>query len=419
MKHNKNPVIAFLTASFTNIDDCIRQGKKTGGTASVVRSWAACLANGFETHVFVMYQSERPGPKETKYLNGVQFHWMREPLRTTTNWLRRKGLIGLCKPLSLLWQLQMVYRLLRAKIQPDIIYCMRPTYLVSGWLWSRLTGAKLVWRLFGCYGVYDSWFGEGGWLSRLKNIGGLLAYRIPVDLLITTNDGTRGDEIARWAGFRMEHHRFWLNGVNKSLHVTDFGAISFKQSIGLASDSSMILMLGRLCHFKRVDRVIDAMPDILKDVPEARLVLVGGGELRGELENRVRALGLDGKVVFVGPVSHEEIWKYLNASDLFVIVNICSNLSETLIEAMTAGCCILTADVGGTTQVAIDGVNSIVLDEASPSSIGKASVQLLKHPEQRKRLAEGAYQYAMENFQTWDERMQMEVDELKRLLTDG
>lgn len=418
IKH-KNPVIAFLSTGWSNIDDCIRQGKKTGGTASVVRIWESCLANGFETHVFVMSQHGRDWPEQTEYLGGIQMHWLRERLRTTANWLRRKGLIGLCKPLSLIWQLQMIYCFLRAKIQPDIIYCMRPTYLVSGYLLSRLTGAKLVWRLYGCYGVYDSWFRQGIWLSRLKNIGALLAYRIPVDLLITTNDGTQGDDVARWAGFPMERHRFWLNGVNKSLHVVDFDAMSFKQNIGLTADSLMILMLGRLCYFKRVDRVIDAMPDILEDVPEARLVLVGSGELRGELENRVSTLGLDGKVVFIGPVPHDEIWKYLNASELFVIVNICSNLSATLIEAMTAGCCILTADVGGTTQIAIDGANSIVIDEATPSSIGKAAVQLLKDPEQRKRLAEGAYQYAMEHFQSWDERMQMEVDELKRLLADG
>jgi len=416
---NKKPVIAFLTAGWSNVDENIRQGKKTGGTGSVIRIWESCLVNGFETHVFIMCQYERDWPKETEYLGGVKIHWISERLRTTANWFRRKGLIGFCKPLSLIWQLQMLYRVVKANIRPDIIYCMRPTYLVAGWLWSRLRSAKLVWRLYGCYGVYDSWFGESGWLSRLKNIGGLLAYRIPVDLLITTNDGTRGDEVARWAGFRMERHRFWLNGVDKSLRVADFDAASFKQSIGLAADSPMILILGRLCHFKRVDRVIDAMPDILKDVPETRLVVVGGGELREELENRVKALGLSGKVVFIGSVPNDQIWKYLNASELFVIVNICSNLSATLIEAMAAGCCILTADVGGTTQVAIDGVNSVVLDEAAPSCIAKATVRLLKDPVERKQLAEGAYQYSMENFQTWDERMQMEVDELKRLLTDG
>lgn len=415
MMAHKKPIIVFLTTGWSNVDENIRRGTKTGGTASVVRIWEACLANGFETHVFIMCHPESCWPKVTEYLGGVQVHWIAEPLRTTSNWLRRKGLIGFCKPLSVLWQLQMLYHVVRAKIRPNIIYCMRPTYLVAGWLWSKLTGAKVVWRLYGCYGVYESWFRRGSWLSRLKNIGVRLAYQIPVDLLITTNDGTQGDKVARWASFPMERHRFWLNGVDKSLRVPDFDAASFKQSIGLAADSSMILMVGRLCYFKRVDRMIDAMPEILKEVPQARLVIVGGGELREELENRVKALGLSGKVLFTGSLPNDEIWKYLNASALFIIVNICSNLSATLLEAMAAGCCILTADVGGTTEVAIDGVNSKVLSEATPSRITEAAIQLLKDPAERKRLAKGAHQYAMENFQTWDERMDMEVDLIEHI----
>lgn len=413
---NKKPIIAFLSGAWSNVDENIRQSTEPGGTASVVRIWAGCQVNGFETHVFIMCQHGHGLPKETEFLNGVRFHWISEPFRTTANWLRRKGLIGFCKPLSLIWQLQMLYRVVKAKIRPDIIYCMRPTFLVSGWLLSRLTGAKLVWRLYGSYGLYDAWFQQNSWVERLKNIGVLVAYRIPADLLITTNDGTRGDKVARWAGFPMERHRFWLNGVDKSLRVPDFDTALFKQSLGLAPDSLMILMLGRLCSFRRVDRMIDAMPDILRDVPEARLVIVGGGELREELENQARALELDKKVMFVGPVPNNQIWKYLNASDLYVIVNMGSNLSATLIEAMSAGCCILTADVGGTTEVAIDGANSVVLDDAAPSSITGAAVDLLKNPQERDRLAQGAYQYSMKHFQSWDERIQMEVEELKRLI---
>jgi len=418
MARHQKRVIVFLSASWSNIADRIRQGEKPGGTPSVVRIWQSCSANGFDTHVFIMSEHERGGPSETVWLDGVHFHWIREPFKSVADWLRRKDLIGLCKPLWLVWQLQIIYHVIKSKIRPDIIYCMRPTYLVSGWLLSRLSGAKLVWRQYGCSNVYEPWFLEKSVLRRLKNLGTFLAHRIPVDLLIATNDGTRGDEIAKWAGFPMKRHRYWFNGVDKSLRVPAFDAVAFKQSLGLSADSLIILMLGRLCHFKRPYLVINAMPEILKEVPNARLVLVGGGELRSELEDLVSTRGLTGKVLLVGPVPHEEIWKHLNAADLFVIVNICSNLSSTLIEAMAAGCCILTADIGGTTQVAINDVNSLVLDEANPSSIARGAIQLLKDPQRRRRLGEAAFQYAMEKFQTWDDRMQMEVDELEKLLYD-
>lgn len=416
MKKNRKPIIVFVTEAWQGVDDNIRRGEPPGGVPSIAFIWATCLKHGFEVHVFIQTALEPDWPKETVELEGVIFHWINRPFRRITNWLRNKRLIGLCKPLWMLWQVKMLLRIFSSKVKPDVIYSMRTTFVVTGWLWSRIVGAKIIQRLYGVW-LYDVWFEQKKWLPRINALGELLCFRIPTNLCIVTNDGTRGQKAAEWAGFPMERLRFWINGVNKLLRIPDFNAAAFKERIGLAKDTPMLMTLGRLAFWKRWDRIIDAMPSILAEVPEARLVIVGGGELREDLEAQVARLGLSDYVIFTGPEHHDAIKEYLNACDIFLIAQDRTNLCSTLIEALTAGCCVVTRDIGSTTEIVTHNQNAIVLKPGEADDISKAVLDLLKEPQKRQRLANGAYERAMKDFQTWDERMEMEVAEIQRLIT--
>lgn len=417
MKDRRKPTIAFLTTRWANVDDNIRNGEPPGGVPSVSRVWTTCLSHGFEVHVFILCQPDRGWPKETIELGGIKFHWIKQPFRGLTNWLHDRRLIGFCKPLWLIWQLQMAYRIIRTKVRPDIIYSMRTSFVILGWIWGQIARAKFVQRHYGTW-LYHLWFEQKKWPQRIASLGTLLAFYIPTDMFIMTNDGTQGDKVAERVGFPMERFRFWINGVDKSLHMADFDSAAFKENIGVPADAPMLMTLGRLSYWKRIDRAIDATVEIRKEFPDARLVIVGGGALEGPLRRQVEELGLTDAVIFRGPVSHDSIKSYLNAADIFIMPNDLTNMCSTLIEGLTAGCCIITRDVGTTTEVAKDGENALVLSPGEAEDIAAAAVRILKDQKERKRLADGAYQYAMEHFQTWEERMEMEVEEMKRLLPE-
>jgi glycosyltransferase involved in cell wall biosynthesis len=416
MVENRNPVIAFLTVAWQNVDDNIRRGEPPGGVPSVVRIWTTCLKNGFEVHVFIRSRTEPDWPKKTVELGGITFHWINPSFQRLTSWLRRKRLIGLFKPIWLLSQIKMIFRIYFSRVKPDVIYAMRSTFVMAGWFWSWKTGAKFVQRHYGVWS-YDAWFNQKKWLPRINTLGELLCFKIPSDMCIVTNDGTGGQKLAEWTGFPMERFRFWINGVKKPLRIPDFDAAAFKERIGLTKETPMLMTLGRLTFWKRLDRVIDAMPSVFAEVPEARLVIAGGGELREDLEAQVGRLGLSDFVIFVGPVPHDMIKEYLNACDIFLILNDLTNMCSTLIEALTTGCCVLTRDVGSTTDIVTHDQNATVLKPGEADDISAAVLDLLKNPQKRKQLAEEAYKRSMKDFKTWEERIEMEVEEIMRLVT--
>ena len=108
------------------------------------------------------------------------------------------------------------------------------------------------------------------------------------------------------------------------------------------TDDFVLVTATRLARWKRVDRAVDAVALLRKQGIAAKLLVVGDGEERTNLEDQARQLGLQGQVTFVGPVPQAEVQRYLWAADVFMSVNELSNVGNPLLEAMLAGRCILT-----------------------------------------------------------------------------
>ena len=416
MRRSRKPTIVFLTGAWSNIDDRIRRREALGGVSSVWMIWKQCLEHGFDVHVFILTELEPGWAEDTVELGGVHFHWIRPVLAWLTQRLSRSGVHGILTPHWLLGQVKMLCRVLRSGVRPDIVYSMRHAYGAVAWLLTRRTGARFVLRNYGVAGAYEARFVQKKWLDRLKALGALVGAGLSADLQIMTNDGTRGDKMARRARYDMRKFRHWINGVNKSMRIPGFDRRAFRRGLGLPPETPLLLAVGRLATWKRQDRIVDAMPQILAEFPHARLFLIGEGTCREALEGRARRLDVSEAVTFVGAVGHDQVRQYLNATDLFLQTSDISNLSNSLLEALATGCCVITRDVGGTTDVVTDGNNAVVLRPGEAADYAEAVVRLLKNPEEQKRLAETAHKSAMKDLQSWDERMEMEVDELKSLI---
>ena len=144
------------------------------------------------------------------------------------------------------------------------------------------------------------------WYKRLKDYGEILSYRIPYDMMIMSNDGTEGDKVAEKLGYPMEKHRFWLDGTSPDIYQPDLDVGEVKASIGLAATDKMIFGVARLNDWKRFDRTIDAMPAVLRRIPNAHLVIAGDGPLRSALEAQIERLGLQDKVQYAGQRSQSQ-----------------------------------------------------------------------------------------------------------------
>ena len=256
-------------------------------------------------------------------------------------------------------------------------------------------------------------------LARLRKYEEVLALRLPADLYIMTDDGTRGDEVlARLNPAALPKLRFWRNGLdlNRLRPATAEERSERRRALGLPEDAFVLITASRLAAWKRVDRAVAAMPRILHSVSNALLLVVGDGEERSNLERQARELSVGDRVRFTGAVPQEAVLGYMQAADVFLAPADLSNVGNPLLEAMSCGLAIVTIDAGDTGDLIRDGETGRLLASGDPTLVADAVIALAQDASGRCRLGAGARRYADEHFWTWEARLQAELEEVERLV---
>jgi glycosyltransferase involved in cell wall biosynthesis len=189
-----------------------------------------------------------------------------------------------------------------------------------------------------------------------------------------------------------------------------------RSKLGLQPDDFVLVTATRLARWKRVDRAVDAVALLRNEGIAARLLIVGDGEERTNLEEQVRDLGVQELVTFVGAVPQHEVQRYLWAADVFMSTNELSNVGNPLLEAMVAGQCVLTLDEGDTRDLIRDGETGILLQSGEPQAIADALTALARDPDKRRRLGASARRVAERSFWSWEQRMDAEIEAVQELI---
>jgi glycosyltransferase involved in cell wall biosynthesis len=120
---------------------------------------------------------------------------------------------------------------------------------------------------------------------------------------------------------------------------------------------------GRINQVKGWELLIDSFYNYLNYYGEAKLILVGDGEDRKNVEDRIKELGIVDKVILTGFLNKEEIVNYLNKSNVFVLPSYKEGWSIALVEALGCGLPIVSTKVSGTGEMIIEGKNGYVIEE--------------------------------------------------------
>ena len=154
---------------------------------------------------------------------------------------------------------------------------------------------------------------------------------------------------------------------------------SNRDSLSLPS-GKMLLTVSRLdAHekYKNIDLVIEAMPEVLKRVPDAFYVIVGDGSDKKRLEKLVVDLNLTGKIIFARKVSDELLASYYKLCDLFVLPSTQEGFGIVFLEAMYFAKPCIGANAGAIPEVVRDGKTGLLVDLNNKRKLADSTISLL------------------------------------------
>jgi len=130
-----------------------------------------------------------------------------------------------------------------------------------------------------------------------------------------------------------------------------------------------LIYVGRLDENKQVGNLIDAVPKLCRIKPDLKIVIVGDGPERENLENLTARLNLSTQISFVGQQTSEAIPDFLNQSRIFVMTSAFEGLPVAMIEALSCGLPVVVPKVGDIDDIAIDKYNALLFDKNSLSDL--------------------------------------------------
>ncbi|MEQ1606051.1 MAG: glycosyltransferase family 4 protein [Pyrinomonadaceae bacterium] len=167
-----------------------------------------------------------------------------------------------------------------------------------------------------------------------------------------------------------------------------------RSEFGFADDDPVIGYVANFAHGKGHIQLIEAFEKISAEIPNARLIFAGRGEIAEVIEAAARFPA--GKIIFAGWQS--DIASFLNALDIFVQPSLSEAFSQVIMEAMGVGLPVVATNVGGASEVIVSGENGVLIEPNDVAAISNEVIRLSRDPELRQRLGTAARKTVTENF---------------------
>lgn len=275
-------------------------------------------------------------------------------------------------------------------------------FSVKGSIWYRL---KAFFKLAATGKHHDVFHihtcSYGGFLSAVMGVtmGKLLHKRI-----VLTYHGGGG------LAFFEKHHRFVrffltktdqnivLSGFLASIfgkfgipytiipNIIEFDNSKFKERKVLSPNFISIRSLEPLYN---IPCILKAFQIVKKTVPEAKLLIVGGGSQRDCLEQYVLQNNI-ADITFTGRVDNSQIYEYLDKSDIMLSAPTIDNMPVSLLEAFNAGLLVISSNVGGIPYMIEDGKNGLLFESNSAQQLAEKMIFAINNPEQAHTMTQAA-----------------------------
>ena len=238
--------------------------------------------------------------------------------------------------------------------------------------------------------------------------------------VMTISDASANDlmRILRIPRDRIDTITEGAEGVFRPLHENQ-ALIQARQAYGIPADAPLLVYLGGFNRHKNVLRLIEAMPQILAKVPDARLAIVGrttGARFWDNIEDLKASAAADAarseSILFTGEIDDPDLAALLNTADALVFPSLWEGFGLPALEAMSCGTPVLSSDRGSLPEVVGDG--GLYFDPLSSQALADQTIRLLTEPGLQKTLAQKALAQASKF--SWDKGADLAETSFRRAL---
>ena len=175
----------------------------------------------------------------------------------------------------------------------------------------------------------------------------------------------------------------------------------------------VIVSVGRLVHRKGQDHLIQSLPEILKSVPDAHVLMVGQGPYLSHLKKLVAHHNVADHVSFIGRIQYAQLPQYICAGDVFAMPSRSrffglevEGLGIVYLEASACGLPVIAGSSGGAPDAVLNGVTGFVVDGQNNQEIAAAAIRLLSDMDQAKKMGAAGREWIIENWrwEIWSQR---------------
>lgn len=176
------------------------------------------------------------------------------------------------------------------------------------------------------------------------------------------------------------------SGINLE-HFENLSKEIARSKLKINLNEKVIIFVGSLQIVKGLKYLIEAFKIVKYKIPELKLILVGEGDERKELERLVKKNQLEKQITFMGNVLNNNIPEYMTASDIFVLPSLSEGFPLVILEAMASGLPIIATNVRGISEIIKEGENGFLVEPKNPEQIAEKILYLLPDEKLRERIS--------------------------------
>ncbi len=201
--------------------------------------------------------------------------------------------------------------------------------------------------------------------------------------------------------------------IYNGIEIKDFtynrdAGLRIRTGLGLKEDDILIGAIGRLVWEKGFEYFIQSIPDILKDYPNVKYLIVGEGTLKERLKTQGAGLKVNDHVIFTG--FRNDIKEILSAIDVLVIPSLLEGFPMITLEAMAMAKPIVASRIDGITEQITDGETGLLVSSRDANALAKTIIRLINDRDLALRLGVNARQKVEEDFSV--EKMVYETEKI-------